>query len=945
MSVKVFARYLCLAAMVLQLLSLVATAQTSGMGSILGTIKDGTGAVIPGVNVNISNPGTIGGNQETVTDEAGTYRFPRLVPGSYKVTAELPGFRTVVKEGVPVNADVNARVDLVLEVGSVSDVVNVTAEGVLLDTTTSLHQTVLDKAMIDAMPLRNDMWSIAKTIPGLVLSRTDVAGDASYNQANITVHGANQTREGAYTMDGFEFGSALNGGGDLAMYVPPSNYQEVNYQGGNASAENQRGGLVYNFVTRTGSNKIHVDYSFSGSSQSLQANNITPALKADFIAALPAKVLAANPNFDPSGKIISLYDSGIAVTGPVIKDKLWFSFTGFLGQLNQLKVGSYNPDGTRYVDDNAKKDWSMKFSYQLTPTQQLHVYHQFNQKLAKKFRAAQFTDVAATTCQCPNSKYFETVKWTATINSNFVMEAGASLFHGANTYSPQAGVGPGSIAYMDAVTLVSSGAGSQGYGINPNQRASAIVNTSYLTRSHEFKAGYQYVGSLYHTKTYHTSNYPSGLLAILRNGVADSVNTYNSPADYKNLEHNNSFFVQDKWKVTKKLTFSYGLRFTNTSTYSPAACQPTTVFVAGKCYDAIEPPQFFTTSPRFAAIYDIFGNGKTALKMNASKYDVSLGNPYVDQVTPLAIKSDTRTWNDANKDLIPQLSELGPSTGFAANNNRYATDLKRPYTFAASVELEHQLPGDIKVSLGFYHHSDKETIGYKNLLVPRESYIPLTVTEVTSNKSVLVYNQAASTRGLFDNLYDNYPEMDGHFNGWDLSITKRLSKHWMVNGGVSFGDNYGDVFGVASDLNNPNFFFRRGRLAVDTPKAFKASGLYQLPYGIDVSATTQFTDGFPERQTVSVGRTTVNLTQTTQVVDVLPRGEVRLPGNALVDLSLRRTFKFQENKFTVKPVMDLLNITNANTITGRITQLGPTFGRVSGILRGRTVRLGLNASF
>src|SRR6476469_5164480 len=102
MSVKLFARYLCLAVVVFQLLSLAAAAQTSGMGSILGTIKDGTGAVIPGVTVQLSNPGVIGGNHESLTDEAGNYRFPRLVPGNYKVTAELPGFRTTVKEGVPV---------------------------------------------------------------------------------------------------------------------------------------------------------------------------------------------------------------------------------------------------------------------------------------------------------------------------------------------------------------------------------------------------------------------------------------------------------------------------------------------------------------------------------------------------------------------------------------------------------------------------------------------------------------------------------------------------------------------------------------------------------------------------------------------------------------------------------------------------------------------------
>ena len=84
------------------------------VGAISGTIQDATGAVIPGANVTLSNPGTIGGNQQAVTDERGIYQFTRLVPSStYSVKAELPGFRTVVRQNIVVNADVTVRVDRV----------------------------------------------------------------------------------------------------------------------------------------------------------------------------------------------------------------------------------------------------------------------------------------------------------------------------------------------------------------------------------------------------------------------------------------------------------------------------------------------------------------------------------------------------------------------------------------------------------------------------------------------------------------------------------------------------------------------------------------------------------------------------------------------------------------------------------------------------------------
>src|SRR5437868_171767 len=123
---RMFMRAILVASLV-PILSLFALAQTTGVGGIVGSVKDSTGAVIPGVTVSLSNPGVIGANQTGVTDESGAYRFLRLVPGKYTVKAELPGFRTTVKEGVTVDADANARVDLSLEVGAVSDVVNVTS--------------------------------------------------------------------------------------------------------------------------------------------------------------------------------------------------------------------------------------------------------------------------------------------------------------------------------------------------------------------------------------------------------------------------------------------------------------------------------------------------------------------------------------------------------------------------------------------------------------------------------------------------------------------------------------------------------------------------------------------------------------------------------------------------------------------------------------------------
>ena len=126
-----------------------------------------------------------------------------------------------------------------------------------------------------------------------------------------------------------------------------------------------------------------------------------------------------------------------------------------------------------------------------------------------------------------------------------------------------------------------------------------------------------------------------------------------------------------------------------------------------------------------------------------------------------------------------------------------------------NVELERQLPGNSVVSVGYYRREQRRNIGAKNLLVPRESYTPLVVTEAVSGQQVTVYNQDPATRGRFDVLLDNFPELDRVFNGVDLTFNKRFSNRWMVISGLSVGKNIGDTYPFG-DLNNPNFTFRRG---------------------------------------------------------------------------------------------------------------------------------------
>ena len=107
-----------------------------GVGEIGGIVSDTSGGALPGASVTLTSAqGTLGGNQETVTDARGAYQFTRLVPGTYSVRASLPGFSSVQQENIVVVADAAARADLRLEIGVLEETLTVTGESPLLDTT------------------------------------------------------------------------------------------------------------------------------------------------------------------------------------------------------------------------------------------------------------------------------------------------------------------------------------------------------------------------------------------------------------------------------------------------------------------------------------------------------------------------------------------------------------------------------------------------------------------------------------------------------------------------------------------------------------------------------------------------------------------------------------------------------------------------------------------
>jgi hypothetical protein len=937
--------------LVLLVLTGAAPAMAQGVGSIGGTVADTSGGVLPGVNVTLTAAaGGVGSGQTTVTNEQGAYQFTRLVPGTYVVKAELAGFRPAEQRNIQVNSDQVARADLSLEIGTLSEGVTVSGEAPLLDTSTALKQTVISRDVLEALPNRTDVWSIARVIPGVVMSKVDVGGTEQFLQSSASVRG--NANENKFTIDGMDV-SSLDGNATIAtMYLDPYAFQETNFMMGAGTAENSNGGLTFNMVTRSGTNQMHGGAMYNGTFGALaSAQNFDADLRAQLLAAVPPRALAANPNIEPNADIEKMYDVGAWLAGPVVRDRLWFAGTWHDQRYDAYNLGSYNPDGTQVINDNIMWTATAKATWQMTRSAQLSYFHNLQYKLIGHRGGGTFADGRARNY---NDKYptVNQVKYTSPIGTKMVFDATYSRFRADDAFGSRPEVKPGDIATNDTITQVSEVA-LPTYSANDMHRDQLRTSFSWFQGKHDIKIGYEYVNAARISRVWSTS----GLRANFSNGAAASVNTYlvqvtgsdtTYGADidelYRLRADDHGLFIQDRWTPFRKLAVNLGLRYETNASFQPASCRPDTQFALGACYDRTEAPTFRDLSPRVNVVYDLMGDGRTALKFAANRYNQPINISMIERLNPVATVSDQRNWTDANSDRIPQLSELGAAPGyvFTGANARYAADLQRPISNEYTVELQRQLPQNIVISGGYTHKQTRRNIGETDTIQTLESWgSPITVTEVSSGESVRVWRRGTASSAR---LFFNSPDSDTDYHGGDITINKRMSNRWSMIGGASWGTVKAKTRGgVRSNPHIVNYFDDEPLAGADRPWSYRMSGVYELPYGISASGTWQYQAGAPEETTVIVTNTTITLPQGNTTLRAREFGDTRLPTVAGLDLSFRKSFRVGTRSFA--PRIDIFNATNEATVTSRIAQLGPTYGRISGIQRARLIKVGLNIEF
>lgn len=931
----------------------VAAQQGSG---IAGVVKDDSGAVMPGVTVEASSPALIERVRSAVSDGSGQYKIINLLPGTYKVTFTLPGFNTFIRDGIELTTNFTAQVNADLKVGALEESVTVSGSSPLVDVQSAAVAQQVTREVLDTIPTGRTVQSMGKLLPGITVSGgerggVDVGGTAGFQSVTLNSHGSRG--DNVYQIDGMTVQSGI-GNGTSAQYYNEGQFEEYTYTSGAIPAEIAYGGVRIQMTSKEGGNAFHG----SGLAQyePWQSNNFTQALKDAGLRV-------------PDG-VLELWDTSGSLGGPILKDKLWFFTTHRYNGGNFLVGNSFYHDqvvcdkygsevekahGCQGVDDNYELSNVGRLTWQATPKNKIAGFYSKENKQRGHRELAAGVSPESSTPQDMRLSYSAAIKWTAPISNKLLWDAGVSQYFLNYTFVYNPGTEfYNNISYADLTLGTRWGARPGGLFHRNNYKRYYSASLAYVTGSHALKGGVQYnhavEDSYYNVDPWH-------MVAQLRNGVASSVLVDNTTVFNKPGHDESAFFVQDTWTL-KQLTINPGLRYDWFHPWVAEQNAPQTVWVPARHFEAINDMLSFKNwSPRISVVYDLFGDGKTALKANVSKYVAIMGNGQADLYNPLGVLTDQRTWRDTNGDLFPQYSEVGPSTlsNFGTKAPRVQDpDVEREKQIEYSASVQHQLSARFAVTAGYYHRTFYDLVQTRNSLVNVETdYTPVQIADPRANgKTITIYNLNPAKLGQ-TNLVDTTSKSNRlYWDGIDLSTQGTILQGGRVFGGVSFGGSSQNM----CDVVDPNFTGSLtapvwGKQFCEQSESwrpmYKLGGSIPLPFQTQMSGSFSSFPGRANSITYGVTRTIYpQLTQTSITVPLdSPSDPDRYLGR-ISQLDLRFSKKIHlagSKRMTLQ--FDIFNATNQNPVLASVTSFGPTVYRPNTIMQGRLMQIGTQFFF
>ncbi len=911
------------------MLLLPATALAQIASGISGVVRDPSGAVLPGVVVEAASPVLIEGSKSTTTDRDGQYQITDLRPGEYSVTFTLPGFKSVRREGIILSTAFTATVNVELQVGQLEESITVTGESPLVDVRNSVSQSVMTREKLDLIPTGKDPFAVGQLIPGVTTSTPDVGGTQIMQQPTLQVHGSSNNDD-VFMVDNVQIQHMGFGGNQTGFYFNDGLMEEIGYQTSSLPAEAPVGGVQINMIPRDGGNVYRGTTFVTGGNTHFQSDN----LDADLM----------QRGFIARNKVKSIYDVNVTYGGPIKRDRLWFFSTYRKWSSNNYLGNTFDSKGNQAADNQNIQDGTLRLTLQATRRNKIAVHYDRSAKertqRPNNWITASINEPVSSVWQRTRINYIGEVKWSSPISNRLLTEAAVFTMPVNYNLLFQPSADPGAIATFDQIKSVFTGV-SPRQDINTARMYTYAGSVSYVTGAHNLKAGFQartgYSEELFETR--------GDIVQYVSNGVPQSVRLVNTPSGHKESGTNVGLYVQDSWTFGS-VTINPGVRFERFVMSIPEQSVGAGTWVPARTFaEQKDIVNWNTVSPRFGISWDVFGDGRTALKGGISRYDRLAGVTIVQPLNQRNISFLTCPWRDANNDLRAQNDEivmaqctgsLQPSLGYVDAN------LKRPYQWEYNIMLQRQIGGRTSVAAAYFGRRFWDLYTTVNDDVPPSAYTPVTITNPLTNQPMTVYNQDPATRGRVRNVLKTIPDLRQTYNGVEFQINTRMTRATFF-AGLTIGRNEGDQDG--GDLNNPNVRINnQGAVGFDAPYQIRGGFSYSLPADFQLSGSIRESSGLPQMRT-HVGTTTQvpGRTQVTQNVQAAARGEFRYPWVNLVDLRVARVFRYGTVKF--EPMLDLFNVFNNNAVTNAVQTIGSSLGRPSAIVMGRLARIGGRITF